>query len=83
MPGCYVGCSADNLQGFAAARADSRNMQMVRIGMRFASEDFTDKQAFQAAFNGLNFFYGAGFQSNGGKCCRHLLRLQVERQKVF
>ena len=51
---------------------------MVAVGMRLASEHFSNYDSFQTAFDGLNFFHAAHFQTNAGKGCGYFVSTHVE-----
>ena len=73
LSGCYVGCAADNLQGFFLADIDSAYVHVVAVGVCFAGQHFCHPQAFQAAFDCLYFFYAANFEADAGQCFCNLL----------
>ena len=75
LSGSYIRRTTNNLQGFRAANIHGCNVQVIGIRMFFASKNFTDDKSFQSTFDGLNFFYPSGFQTNRGKCCCYFIRL--------
>ena len=75
LSGCHIRSAANNLQGFCAAYIHGRDVQVVGIRVFFTGKNFTDHKSFQSTFNGLNFFYSTGFQTDRGKCCCYFIRL--------
>ena len=50
----HIRSAADDVEGFGGTHIDRGEMQMVRIGMRFASEHLGYHHVFQSTFDGFH-----------------------------
>ena len=74
----HVGRAAYYLLWLTLAKVHHGNMQMVAIGMRFASEHLAHVEAFQSSLDGLHFLQCVNLQSARGQRVRGLLRREVK-----
>ena len=83
LSGGHVGCAADDPERLSATHIDRCQVQMIRIGMRRASQHAPRDKSRESTANGLHRLHAARLEPDGGKCCRHLVRCQVERQIIL
>ncbi len=81
--GAAVGCSAHDLQRLRSPRVDRRNVQMVRIGVVRAGQDFADDHAAQPAPDGLDLLETLDFESDVREDRRNLFGRQIDVDVAF
>ena len=80
----HVGSAAHDLQRFCIwSYSCGCDMQVVRVWVIHASDDFTYYQSFQTTFDGLYLLYFAYFQTNGSQDVCYLLCAVIERDVTF
>ena len=78
-----VGRTADDLQRFARADIDRRDVQVVRVGMVRAGHDLADHHAPKAALDGLDLLEALDLESYVGQNTGHLLGRKVRFDVAF
>ena len=73
---CHIGGTADNLNGGFATHVHATNVHVVAIGMRFASEDFSNPKTGQTSLDGLHFFHASHLKTGAGQCHGHFMGTQ-------
>ena len=76
LAGGDIGGTADDGQGFGVADVDRGDAEPVRIGVRFAGQDFADDHALQSTGNHGHFLQAFDLESAGGQDVGHLLRIR-------
>ena len=79
----HVRGAADDRQRFTGSVIHGGDVQVIGIGMRFASEHLGHHHAGQAAGHRLRLFYAIHLDTDRGHCIRNLLRSHVHLKIIL